>query len=170
VRSRPVIVHPALPWSWRRRIVLLAELEVGGRRLAVVDVHLSPHDLGTARLREVAVTLAAARVARLIDDLVVVGDCNDLPGTTGPAGFVAAGWRDAWSVTHPAAAPREGVTNWTPGDRTGRPPTQRLDYVFLPPSWRCVEMRMAEPDPDRGWDDWARLSDHLPVAARLSPA
>ena len=26
-----------------------------------------------------------------------------------------------------------GATNWTPGDRAGRPPTQRIDYVFAPP-------------------------------------
>jgi endonuclease/exonuclease/phosphatase family metal-dependent hydrolase len=169
VRSRPVIVHPAAPWSWRRRISVLAEVDVDGQPVRVADVHLSPHDLGSSRLKEVSITLGAARSLGWGGDLLVVGDCNDLPGSPGPAGIAAAGFSDAWSITHPGATTDDGPTNWTVGDRAGRPPTQRLDYIFLPPTWSCLELRTPSTTMSTfdGWDDWSVLSDHLPVAARL---
>ncbi len=60
-----------------------------------------------------------------------------------------------------------GATNWTAGHRLGRPPTQRLDYVFAPPGW-LVESCTVAVDATR-LDDAAVLSDHLPVAATLRP-
>jgi endonuclease/exonuclease/phosphatase family metal-dependent hydrolase len=169
VHSRPVVVHPAPIWSWHRRISLLAEVDADGQRVRVANVHLSPHHQASSRMQEVARTLSATRALGWSDDVVVGGDCNDLPGSSGPASFVAAGFSDAWSITHPGATTDDGPTNWTVGDRAGRPPTQRLDYVFLPPTWSCLELRTPSTTMSTfdGWDDWSVLSDHLPVAARL---
>jgi endonuclease/exonuclease/phosphatase family metal-dependent hydrolase len=164
-RSRSVVVHPAPPWSWQRRITLLAEVEIDGEVVHLADVHLSPHELGPMRLEEVARTLTAAGAVGWRDDLVVVGDCNDLPGSTSLALLTSAGFTDVWTATRPETdAHGDGATNWTPGPRHGRAPTQRLDYVLVSPAWTCLEVRTA----NDGWDEWAELSDHLPVAARLA--
>lgn len=148
---RRVLLRRSLLWTWRRRIAVLGRVDVGGG-VHVANVHLSPYD-EDARLREAERVVAAAPGA------IIGGDCNDEPGGAAPQVFERAGWRDAWCAQHPDDA--GGATNWTAGDRRGRSPTQRLDYVWLPPSLEAVAARV--PVPADALDDFARLSDHLPV-------
>ena len=80
---------------------------------------------------------SSTRARRLPRLPVIAGDCNDVPDGPGPADFGAAGWVDAWTLDRLAGV--DGSTNWTAGERRGRPPTQRLDYVFVPPGWTVVD-------------------------------
>jgi endonuclease/exonuclease/phosphatase family metal-dependent hydrolase len=92
---------------------------------------------------------------------IIAGDFNTPP----PAAFVdrlqSGGWHDAW-----ASAPTQvgdGSTNWTQGSRRGRPPTQRLDLVFVPSAWTVLEATV--PDDH---EKWAVLSDHLPLRVAIA--
>ena len=77
----------------------------------------------------------------------------------------AAGWIDAWTLDRLVDV--DGSTNWTAGDRRGRPPTQRLDYVFVPPGWSVVDAAVLAA-PER-FDWFAERSDHLPFVAAVRP-
>ena len=147
-------------WSdWRRRIALSAEIGRDDERIHVINVHLSPHDDGAARRTEAGVVLDAAR--RLPRPPFIAGDFNDVPGRPGPADLAAAGWIDAWTLDRLVAV--DGATNWTAGKRHGRPPTQRLDYVFVPPGWRVVDATVLATADRHDW--FAERSDHLPLSA-----
>ncbi len=169
-------------WDWRRRVGLTAVADVGGREVAVMNVHLSSRD-DARRTSE-----ATAVLDRAVGRFLVVGDLNDLPDRGAHAAFLAAGWVDCWRAVHgvgdeDAAADRAGVgrdplsarsrtrsahtgaTNWTGGPRAGRPPTQRLDYILAPPGSAVVACEVVA-DTDRR-DHLAGLSDHLPVLATL---
>jgi endonuclease/exonuclease/phosphatase family metal-dependent hydrolase len=165
VATSSVVLQRAAFWSWRRRVVAEATLSRDGERFAVVNVHLSPHDATTRRGREASVVLE--RASTNSPTPILCGDLNE--GPDGPAyrTFVGAGWTDAWLAATGDDAEAAGATNWTAGRRVGRPPTQRIDYVFAPPAW-LVESSAVAVEPDR-FDDVARLSDHLPVVATLRP-
>jgi endonuclease/exonuclease/phosphatase family metal-dependent hydrolase len=146
-------------WDWRRRIGLGAIVAIDGRDVGIVDIHLSPHDEAERRRREADRTLARTAPG---PPAFIVGDLNDCPGAGAHAAFLAAGWIDAWSAVHGEA---DGPTNWTAGDRAGRPPTQRIDYVLAPPG-STVEACSIAADPER-YDVLAAISDHLPLAATV---
>ena len=162
-------------WSWRRRIAQVAAVgggPAGEPPFTVVNVHLSPHDQADLRVAETAtvLTLAAARTG----PVVIAGDLNERPGGALHRRLAAAGFRDASGVDHerepPAGshAPDPVPTNWRGWQRgTTRPPTQQLDYVYVPAQVTDVELRV----PRVGEDNlapYARLSDHLPVTAVLT--
>jgi endonuclease/exonuclease/phosphatase family metal-dependent hydrolase len=163
VASERLVLRREWWWNWRRRIAVVAEIGRGDERFDVINVHLSAHDDGGRRRREAAIVLDAAR--RLTRPPVIAGDCNDIPDGAGPADFRAAGWIDVWTIERLAGA--DGSTNWTSGDRRGRPPTQRLDYVFAPPGWTVVDAEVLA-TADR-FDWFAERSDHLPVTAVVQP-
>lgn len=167
--STAFVLQAAWPWSWRRRIAIEATVIMDDRPVRFCNVHLSPHELHDRRSEEIdRVVLRRGVVAP-----IVAGDFNDRPGGPALRQLMAAGWRDAWGEHHPAVAADAlessddvvdpGATNWTAGDRTGRPPTQRLDFVFVPPQW-SVRSCVVVNDP---LGDLARVSDHLPVVAEL---
>ena len=163
VDTKRLIVRREWWWNWRRRIAVIAVIDRHGTRLGLVNVHLSPHDHSEQRRREVDIVVDAARH---VDPLpVIAGDCNDGPTGAGPAEFCAAGWTDAWTLSRLDDV--DGSTNWTAGDRRGRPPTQRLDYVFVPPDWNVVDAAVLAPKQRYDW--FAARSDHLPVAATVAP-
>lgn len=160
-------------WSWRRRIAQVAAVgggPAGEPPFTVVNVHLSPHDQAELRVAETATVLAVARTG----PVVIAGDLNERPGGALHRRLAAAGFRDASGVDHerepPAGshAPDPVPTNWRGWQRgTTRPPTQQLDYVYVPAQVTDVELRV----PRVGEDDlapYARLSDHLPVTAVLT--
>lgn len=163
-RSRVVTLQRAVPWSWRRRVALVAELTTPAGPVVVADVHLSPHDLGLRRSTEVARLAGALGAFGAGHEALVVGDLNDEPGATAHATLLASGFRDAWLEVHGNQVP--GATNWTAGPRQGRAPTQRLDYVMVPAGWE-VERAVTGAATDGSWDRWAELSDHLPLVAWL---
>ena len=164
VRAERFRLRRAWFWSWKRRVGIDATIDSGGRLVRVLDVHLTSHDDAEQRVREAA-TLVARAAARQTAP-IIVGDLNDGPDLSAPAELTRAGWVDAWAAVHD---PDDiGATNWTPGERTGRPPTQRLDYVFAPPGAvvRSCAVAVGPADLDRA----AGLSDHLPVAATVQLA
>jgi endonuclease/exonuclease/phosphatase family metal-dependent hydrolase len=150
-------------WDWRRRVAARATVDRDGMRFDVINVHLSPHDHRDDRRREAAVVLDVAQ--RSPRPPIIAGDCNDGPDGPGPADFTAAGWLDVWTLDRLADV--DGSTNWTAGARLGRPPTQRLDFVFVPAGWRVLDAAVLAPADRLDW--FAARSDHLPVAATVSP-
>jgi endonuclease/exonuclease/phosphatase family metal-dependent hydrolase len=150
-------------WTdWRRRIAVSTEIDRGDDHIHVINVHLSAHDDGDARRTEAGIVLDAAR--RLPRPPLIAGDFNDTPGGPGPADLVAGGWTDAWMLDRLAAV--DGATNWTAGARQGRPPTQRLDYVFVPPGWRVIDAALLATADRHDW--FAERSDHLPLSVVAS--
>ena len=146
------VVTAAPPWSWRRRILLRAQIIRGTDRLGVLNVHLSPHDAAERRQREFARIEAEFRRGsdREAIDLIV-GDFNDDPS-------VAAAAFDQSFGAHDIGADGS-ATCWSPGNRTGRPPTYRVDGAIG--VGRIVGVQASTPLTDL--DRWAGVSDHLPV-------
>lgn len=158
---RRLVLRRSLLLTWMRRIAVVATVQRPGASQTFANVHLSPHDLAHSRRTE------ARRLVAHVPGAVIAGDLNGQPGHRGPADIVAAGWTDAWAARH-TADPTGGATNWTPGARTGRPPTQRLDYVMVPPGWRAQHAEVLAAPAE--FDSFAALSDHLPVVATIEPA
>jgi endonuclease/exonuclease/phosphatase family metal-dependent hydrolase len=165
---RGLVLQRAPFWSWRRRIAILARISRDDGDTAIVNAHFSPHDLGAVRALQVGKVLAALDVFAS-DGGLVVGDLNDHPGSTPHVMFARAGWQDAWITAHGDGTTPLGATNWTAGERAGRPPTQRIDYVLLPTGWEVDRVAVPDPGAD-GYDEWAALSDHLPLCAVLRRA
>jgi endonuclease/exonuclease/phosphatase family metal-dependent hydrolase len=147
------------PWTWRRRVGIDATFDTGAVVVRLLDVHLSPHDEDA---RRVEARLLIERAGRGIPAPLVVGDLNDEPRHGAHAELIGAGWIDAWQRAHGDAT---GATNWTPGHRRGRPPTQRLDYA-LAPSGSVVEDAVVLDDP---LEQLGALSDHLPLIVTIRP-
>jgi endonuclease/exonuclease/phosphatase family metal-dependent hydrolase len=145
-------------WSWRRRIGIDVTIDTGAVIVRLLDVHLSPHDVEESR--RVEARLLIDRAGRQVPTPLVVGDLNDEPRQGAHAELVGAGWIDAWQRAHGDAG---GATNWSSGDRQGRPPTQRLDFV-LAPSGSVVEDATVLDDP---LELLGALSDHLPLVATV---
>jgi endonuclease/exonuclease/phosphatase family metal-dependent hydrolase len=150
-------------WDWRRRVAISAIIKRDEESIGVANVHLSPHDDGAHRRREAAIVLD--RAVLMTPQPIIAGDFNDAPDGPGPADLAAAGWVDCWSAV--AHTDWDGSTNWTAGERRGRPPTQRLDYVFVPPGWRVAEATVLAATDRLDW--FALRSDHLPVRAVVEP-
>jgi endonuclease/exonuclease/phosphatase family metal-dependent hydrolase len=162
VRSERFVIRRRPWWDWRRRIAISAEIDREGQRFNMINVHLSAHDHGEDRRREAAIVLDVAR--RLPRLPVIAGDCNDVADGPGPADIRAAGWTDAWELeTHVGI---DGSTNWTAGKRHGRPPTQRIDYIFVPPGSTVADSAVRAPADRLDW--FAERSDHLPMSALIT--
>ena len=145
-------------WTWRRRIGIDVTIDTGAVVVRVLDVHLSPHD--DEESRRIEARLLIDRAGRQVPTPLVVGDLNDEPRRGAHAELVGAGWIDAWQRARGDAG---GATNWTPGDRRGRAPTQRIDHV-LAPSGSVVEDATVLDDP---LEQLGALSDHLPLVATV---
>jgi endonuclease/exonuclease/phosphatase family metal-dependent hydrolase len=165
VANSSVVLQRGPFWSWRRRVVAEATLSRDGERFAAVNVHLSPHDATERRVREAGVVIERAITSSPVP--IICGDLNEAAGGPAHRTFCGAGWTDSWAAARGDGAEAAGATNWTAGPRLGRPPTQRIDYVFAPPGW-SVESSAVPVDPER-LDEVAGLSDHLPVVATLRP-
>jgi endonuclease/exonuclease/phosphatase family metal-dependent hydrolase len=164
VRSRSFVVRRAWIWAWQRRIGVDVTVDTGAGTMRLIDVHLSPHDHDAHRRREAGVVVERARHGPAA---IVVGDLNELPGGGALQALATAGWRDAWAEVHGDAD--GGATNWTAGDRLGRPPTQRIDFVLVPPGSRVMTATVI--DTARAVvaiDEMSRLSDHLPLVVEVA--
>ena len=148
------IITRAMPWSWRRRILLRAHITNDtGESIDVINVHLSAHNATQRRGVELA------QVVSLHPD-IIAGDFNselsDLSGLPGPfaPGPGASKFFDATEDT--------GPTCWTPGPRRGRLPTLRLDGFLV------SNMTATDPHtPSADLDQWGEISDHLPVTVSV---
>jgi endonuclease/exonuclease/phosphatase family metal-dependent hydrolase len=163
------ITHRRMPWSWRRRILQVAtvrlDAEAGpGLNITLVNVHLSSGG-DAAPVRALEAEAIIRRIAERSRQAVVAGDFNDRPGADIHARFRAAGLHDVWSALR---GDDPGPTNWrgwVPG--TPKPPTQRLDYVLVTQGLDPVAVSLPRHgDPD--FAPFARLSDHLPLAATVA--
>lgn len=144
-------------WSWRRRIAVGANVAVRGHDIGVVNTHLGAAVGDTERSRQAGLVVDLAEPASAVG-----GDMNTAPGSDVVAVFAGRGFVDAWVTVNPDV---DGPTNWPPGPRD-RPPSQRLDYVFVPAPWEVVAAtvpRFGEP----GFERFGALSDHLPVVVDL---
>lgn len=132
-------------WSYRHRIMVCATVVRAADRLRVYNVHLSSNspDERIAQAR-----LAASRIAAEDHPLRVVGgDLNAAHEQEVLREFHAVAVRDTGGeVTNPAHVPH-----------------QRLDYVLVPEDAMVSSIETPE-----GGDDWAALSDHLPVLVEFS--
>lgn len=163
VATDSFVLQRAWLWNWRRRIGLAAEVTRDDERFGVINVHLSPHDAGERRRREAHLVVERARRAERPP--IIAGDFNDLPGGPGYEVFTGSGWADAWLIDK--LKDIDGPTNWTAGDRHGRGPDQRLDFVFAPTGWAIEDAKiLAEVD---RLDWFADRSDHVPLLAVLRP-
>lgn len=132
----------ASTWTYRHRIVLAATAARGdAEQLRVYDTHLASDraaDERIAQVRRVADLVAAEGATWR----VVAGDLNDEGEPEVVRELHRVGLRDVeGGSTNPAIAPR-----------------QRLDHVVVPAGSVVVEQH--EPD---GGEEWAELSDHVPV-------
>jgi len=157
------VLQRAWFWSWRRRIGLAAEIERGPAQFGVINVHLSPHDAGERRRREAHLVVERARRSDRLP--LIAGDFNDVRGGPGYEVFAGPGWADAWLIDKLEGI--DGPTNWTPGDRHGRAPDQRLDFVFAPNGWTIDDATVLAAADSLDW--FAERSDHVPLVATLRP-
>ena len=142
---RYVLSRGASTWTYRHRIMVTATVGRGSEQLRVCNVHLSSSG-ADERIEQArrAATFIAAESALL---RVVCGDMNAANELEVIREFHAVGVRD------------------TGGDFTNhsRSPTKRLDYVLVPENARVSAI-----DTPEGGDDWAAISDHLPVLVEFT--
>jgi endonuclease/exonuclease/phosphatase family metal-dependent hydrolase len=157
--------HPWRMWSWRRRIVQVADVDgadgVDGG-FTLVNVHLTPH--GEIGLRAVETATVLAVVARRSGPVVVCGDYNERPGGSIHGQLAEAGLRDAAGDAGPGDPAHTSIRGWRRG--TTKAPSQRLDYVYVPAVVGVGAVRVPRPGDD-GFERLTGLSDHLPVTAVL---
>ncbi len=142
---RYVLSRGVSSWTFRHRIMLAATVVRGDERLRVCNVHLSSSgaDERIAQARR-AVDYITAEPPALH---VVCGDMNAANELEVIREFRAVGVRD------------------TGGDFTNnsRAPSKRLDYVLVPENAKVSAI-----DTPEGGNDWAALSDHLPVLVEFT--
>jgi len=140
-----VVSHGVSAWTYRHRIMLTATVERGGEQLRIRNIHLDSNNPDT-RIEQArrATQFIAAEPAAL---QVICGDLNAANELEVIREFHAIGVRD------------------TGGDFTNpsRAPGQRLDYVLVPENAMVSDI-----DTPAGGDEWAALSDHLPVLVEFS--
>jgi endonuclease/exonuclease/phosphatase family metal-dependent hydrolase len=132
-------------WTFRHRVLLAATVRRGDDQLRVYGTHLAAHRAPDERIAQAR--RVAERVA--VDDArlrIVTGDLNAPQEPEVVRELHVVGLRDPGSdSTHPAHAPR-----------------RRLDYILVPDGAVVVETNVPP-----GGDEWAELSDHLPLLVEL---
>src|SRR5207237_3178574 len=115
----------------------------------VANTHLASDSAadGVAQTHRLLVLLAA--------NTIVAGDLNDEPDSEVVQLLARAGWRDTWAEV----SRDDGATAWAEGAWASRP-SERLDYVLVPPAVRVISATVASSD----FAGYGRLSDHLPLA------
>jgi endonuclease/exonuclease/phosphatase family metal-dependent hydrolase len=140
-----VLSHGESTWIYRHRIMLTGTVTRGAESLRVCNVHLSSSspDERIEQARRAATAIAAEPPTLR----VVCGDMNAANEQEVIREFHVVGVRD------------------TGGDFTNpsRTPRQRLDYVLVPENAKVSAI-----DTPDGGDEWAELSDHLPVLVEFS--
>lgn len=158
LHTRTVLNPSARPWSYRRRIIQRILLDGPHGPINIVNAHLASQQAPSERAAQSE--LVADEVRRHGDGdaiTLVIGDLNasDEPATFAP--LEAAGLSDAWWIAE------DGTTRSASGfTNPSSHPQQRLDYVLVP-----TTMSVDGVDVPGGGEEWQRLSDHLPVIARL---
>lgn len=158
---RRLVLNPGTSaWTYRRRIVQRILMDAPHGPMVVFNAHLASHDALTDRQRQSGAVADLVRQQADSDPTaipIVLGDLNapDEPGTLAP--LEAVGLRDAWTVSEDL--PVRSATGFT---NPSLAPHQRLDYVMV-----SEALSVDGVDVPAGGAEWDRLSDHLPVVARL---
>ncbi|MBI4884179.1 MAG: endonuclease/exonuclease/phosphatase family protein [Actinobacteria bacterium] len=143
-----VLSRRSSTWTYHRRVMLAATLERDAQRMRTSNLHLSTtgpdHRIDQARRAADFIAAASSGAGAL---QVVCGDMNAADELEAIREFHAVGVRD------------------TGGDATNpsRAPFQRLDYVLVPQD--AIVSVVETPE---GGDEWAQLSDHLPVLVEFT--
>ncbi len=148
----PIVLTPGVSRrSHERRVLVTAELMLGGRPVLLFDVHLS----SGPPFRETRAEQAARLLSLLPAGVpaLVAGDVNDVPESRVMDTFLAAGFADSWAV---AGGERPGET--IPASE----PRRRIDSVLT----RGFDVLDAYVPDDLG-PAMSGLSDHRPVVAAL---
>jgi endonuclease/exonuclease/phosphatase family metal-dependent hydrolase len=164
--SSVVVLQPALPLRWQRRIALLVEADLGGMTLQVASVHLSPQ--GPAQRQRQELDRLGHRLGHQLTSRPRPGDRGTGPAATLVLGDLNQdsfdelrpvidrhGLADCWTAAGPDRQTGDGLTHWTTG--------QRLDYALVSPG---LEVARAQVPSDRV-DELGPLSDHLPLIVEL---
>lgn len=167
--TRHRLPQPSSNAWWRNRFYLnraldVVELDLGGRRVHAINVHLEAFDADNRmdqvqRLIGLLPSLEAER-------LIVAGDFNALPPeATQKKGFVDEPEADftndaTLSLMRKVQGLSEAVPETTAFTFPADGPTRRLDYVFFGRAFTRLEGRVVADTPV-----W---SDHLPVMVRLA--
>jgi endonuclease/exonuclease/phosphatase family metal-dependent hydrolase len=148
-------------YTYRRRIAMWADINLNAQAITLVNTHLASDAVGDEGSNQ-------ARTLRTLIDgwqqrhqqqqhVLIAGDFNDHQRPDIVNILNAENNHDAW--THSTSRSRNGLTNPT------KTPYQRLDHILVPHT-SAVEY-VEVPDTN---NDWATLSDHLPVIATINLA
>lgn len=143
------VISPGVStWTYRHRVLQSASVIRRGVTMRFHNTHLAAHDRPDERIAQAE--RAAAFVGADGGELVVVaGDFNADHEAEVVRPFHALGLRDpGGGPTHPAIAPR-----------------RRFDYVLVPAAAEVIEQHE-----QFGGEEWAELSDHIPVLVEFHPA
>ena len=143
------------------RLAQIAVVEVGGRPLAVVNVHLEAFDAGTRRRQARTVNRLYDRLAAQGLPVLLLGDFNrPLPDSTGSTGRAI---EHLLSDTDLRPVFPDTSDRPLPGTYPADAPTRTIDHVFYPPT-RCAvtdrRVQCGAPSPP---------SDHCAVTASVHP-
>jgi endonuclease/exonuclease/phosphatase family metal-dependent hydrolase len=145
-------------FTYRRRIAMWADINLNAQAITLVNTHLASDDIGDEGSNQ-------ARTLRTLIDgrqqqqqhVLIAGDFNDHQRPDIVEVLNSDQNHDAWSYAQSRS--RNGLTNPT------KTPYQRLDHILVP---RTSAIKHVEvPDTN---NDWANLSDHLPVIATITVA
>jgi endonuclease/exonuclease/phosphatase family metal-dependent hydrolase len=145
-----VLPHPH-PWTGDRRIAVACDLDVAGRRVRTVSLHVATPVLTPGMRLEQATAVLEELVAGWTGPLIVGGDFNtSLPGD------LPALRKEYRHRARLLPVPPAGCTiRWHPGRLVGA--RCALDHIFL------RDLRAGSHGVARG----AKASDHFPVWARV---
>jgi endonuclease/exonuclease/phosphatase family metal-dependent hydrolase len=162
--SVPVLGQPLpLLRSWTS-----VDVRVNQQPVRVINVHLEPFS-ATHRSGQASELIAASGPADTPGGVVLIGDFNSTPGSTGDAYplLTGAGYIDAWSTADPGDA---GNTCCQQADLTN--PTsqlgQRLDLVLVR-SGSASKVQLYGDDPRDRTPAGLWPSDHAGVFAKVRP-
>lgn len=146
-----VLPHPN-PWNGHRRVALACDLDVAGRPLRVISLHLDTVVIPADRRRDQAAAVLEQLVLPWQGDLVVGGDFN----LATPAGLAAVRrrYRHEARLRHVNLG-EDCTVHWNLGRLLGA--GCQLDHFFQ----RGFTVPLA------GVATGARASDHLPIWCRL---
>lgn len=143
-------------FTYRRRIAMWADINLNAQAITLVNTHLASDDVGNEGSNQ-ARTLRTLIDARRLQHVLIAGDFNDHQRPDIVEILNAEHNQDAW--TNSASRSRNGLTNPT------KCPYQRLDHILVPRT--CAVEHVEVPDTN---NDWASLSDHLPVIVTINLA
>ena len=141
-------------FTYRRRIAMWADINLNKHTITLVNTHLASDDNGDEG------TTQAQRLREIIDThgqipTVIAGDFNDYQRPDIVEILNGDQSHEAW--TYAQSRSRNGLTNPT------KNPYQRLDHILVPRTSAIKHVEVPETN-----NDWANLSDHLPVFATIN--